>query len=269
MNEEKGKGYVYILTNPAFRENWVKIGQSSRPVDVRSKELDNTALPLPFEIYATMRTTKYVEAERLVHRYIERFTKLRIRKNREFFNVSPEDALGIFRDVSLLLDDAFIDEVHKREMLGFSHETKTIEPERKSGECRVWMIPYNTKYFNLHDCIKKYGDVYWNQYSNFAVGDKGYMYGSAPESAVRYRFEVIATDLTYNPEMKREREFYNNSIDFDEVIKHNRLVHIRITGDTKNTSLSLPNLLENGLKMAPRGSMYLSGELLRYIQDNF
>lgn len=46
---ESGKGYVYILTNPSFREDWVKIGKSSRPVDVRSKELDNTAVPLPFE----------------------------------------------------------------------------------------------------------------------------------------------------------------------------------------------------------------------------
>ena len=49
-------GYVYILTNPSFREDWVKIGKSSRPVDVRSKELDNTAVPLPFEIFATMKT---------------------------------------------------------------------------------------------------------------------------------------------------------------------------------------------------------------------
>ena len=46
----KEPGYVYILTNPSFREDWVKIGKSSRPVDVRSKELDNTAVPLPFEI---------------------------------------------------------------------------------------------------------------------------------------------------------------------------------------------------------------------------
>jgi hypothetical protein len=37
----KEPGYVYILTNPSFREDWVKIGKSSRPVDVRSKELDN------------------------------------------------------------------------------------------------------------------------------------------------------------------------------------------------------------------------------------
>lgn len=52
----KEPGYVYILTNPSFREDWVKIGKSSRPVDVRSKELDNTAVPLPFEIFATMKT---------------------------------------------------------------------------------------------------------------------------------------------------------------------------------------------------------------------
>lgn len=106
MNKEPG--YVYILTNPSFREDWVKIGKSSRPVDVRSKELDNTAVPLPFEIFATMKTTKYNEAEKLVHRYIERFTNLRIRNNREFFNVKPEEALGVFEDVAMLLDDAEI-----------------------------------------------------------------------------------------------------------------------------------------------------------------
>lgn len=27
---ESVKGYVYILTNPSFREDWVKIGKSSR-----------------------------------------------------------------------------------------------------------------------------------------------------------------------------------------------------------------------------------------------
>ena len=103
------KGYVYILTNPAFRENWVKIGKSSRPVDVRSKELDNTAVPLPFQIYATMSTVKYAEAERLVHSYIGRFTDLRIRQNREFFNVKPEEALEIFYEVQCVIDDAEIE----------------------------------------------------------------------------------------------------------------------------------------------------------------
>jgi len=99
-------GYVYILTNASFKEDWVKIGKSSRPVDVRSKELDNTAVPLPFEIFATMRTSKYNEVEKLVHKTIDRLTDLRIRQNREFFNVAPQMALDIFRDISMTIDDA-------------------------------------------------------------------------------------------------------------------------------------------------------------------
>lgn len=53
------------MTNPSFKEDWIKIGKSSRPVDIRSKELDNTAVPLPFEIFATMKTCKYHEVEQL------------------------------------------------------------------------------------------------------------------------------------------------------------------------------------------------------------
>lgn len=109
MNKDE-IGYVYILTNPSFREDWVKIGKSSRPVDVRSKELDNTAVPLPFEIFATMKTVKYNEVEKLVHKTIDRLTDLRIRQNREFFNVAPQIALDIFKDIAQTIDDAVVTE---------------------------------------------------------------------------------------------------------------------------------------------------------------
>ena len=102
----KEPGYVYILTNPSFREDWVKIGKSSRPVDIRSKELDNTAVPLPFEIYATLKTVKYDIVEKKIHKAIDRLTDLRIRQNREFFNIKPELALEILRDEAMVLDDA-------------------------------------------------------------------------------------------------------------------------------------------------------------------
>ncbi|MDN5554937.1 GIY-YIG nuclease family protein [Prevotella sp.] len=109
----KEYGYVYILTNPSFKEDWVKIGKSSRSVDVRSKELDNTAVPLPFEIYATLKTSKYNEVEKLVHKTIDRLTDLRIRQNREFFNVSPEVALSILKDIANTIDDAEIFETQR------------------------------------------------------------------------------------------------------------------------------------------------------------
>lgn len=78
------KGYVYILTNPSFREDWVKIGKSKRLPEIRGRELYNTAVPLPFEIYATLKTEKYNQAEKLIHRSIDRISDLRINKNREF-----------------------------------------------------------------------------------------------------------------------------------------------------------------------------------------
>ena len=124
--ENTDKGFVYILTNPSFREDWVKIGKSSRPVDIRSKELDNTAVPLPFEIFATMETVKYNEVERLVHKTIDRLTDLRIRQNREFFNVPPQMALDIFYDIALTIDDAKVVE----------YEDNTTE-ELSSGEVSI------------------------------------------------------------------------------------------------------------------------------------
>ena len=68
MANDNNKGYVYILTNPSFREDWVKIGKSSRPVDVRAKELDNTAVPRPFDIYATLQTSKFDKVEKQIHK---------------------------------------------------------------------------------------------------------------------------------------------------------------------------------------------------------
>ena len=87
------------MTNLSFRHDWVKIGKSKRPVNVRSREHDNTAVPLPFEIYATLKTNDCAKVERYIHKEIDRFTNRRIRKTREFFNVLPEEALEMFRDV--------------------------------------------------------------------------------------------------------------------------------------------------------------------------
>ncbi len=104
---EDDPGYVYILTNPCFRKDWVKIGKTSRPVDTRSKELDNTAIPLPFEVYAMLRTSHKTKIEKLIHGLIEEFNPaLRIRRNREFFNIQPAKALGLLAKAAEILDEA-------------------------------------------------------------------------------------------------------------------------------------------------------------------
>ena len=130
------EGYVYILTNPSFREDWVKIGKSSRPVDVRSKELDNTAVPLPFEIYATMRTSKYSEAEKAIHKQIDRLTDRRIRQNREFFNLEPSLALEIMLDLAQLSADAVVikyEDGKPRQLFPILEPAKEEKKEKKTS----------------------------------------------------------------------------------------------------------------------------------------
>ncbi|MBQ6082885.1 MAG: GIY-YIG nuclease family protein [Bacteroidales bacterium] len=138
--DETKQGYVYILTNPSFKEDWVKIGKSSRPVDVRSKELDNTAVPLPFEIFATMKTSKYNEVEKLVHKTIDRLTDLRIRQNREFFNVAPQVALDIFKDIAGTINDAEVVLYEDNQPVAAKDVEKKEKREIKRGRFKFSMV---------------------------------------------------------------------------------------------------------------------------------
>jgi hypothetical protein len=257
----------------------VKIGKSSRPVDIRSKELDNTAVPLPFEIYATLKSTKYSEAEKLIHHYIERFTNLRIRDNREFFNVKPEKALEIFKQVAKVIDDAVIEETYKVSLFGVSEDVEckhsktpsTKTPPRK--EIKKWMIPANPKYFDLDGCLERLGYVYWRQHFNFQTGDIIYIYVSSPESAVKYKCVVDGHDLPFSEDMSVEMDFYVNPEDYENSKHHNRFMKLRLLSSSNSDKMSMLHLLENGMNRAPQGCLNLShigfAELLKYIETNF
>lgn len=156
------KGYVYILTNPSFREDWIKIGKSSRPVDVRSKELDNTAVPLPFEIFATLATKKYHEVEKLVHKNIDQLTTLRIRHNREFFNIAPHVALEIFKSIASIIDDAIITEYKKNKPIADYNPPTSIKTVRTEAEFHPQ---------SLHSLQLKF----WQAFREEAQSDKAFM----------------------------------------------------------------------------------------------
>ena len=96
-------GYVYILTNPSLK-GMVKIGKTRRPVNTRSKELYNTAIPTEFVEFASLKTSKYAQVEELVHRILTKLTRKRVSEKREFYKIKPQEALEILTDVSDVLD---------------------------------------------------------------------------------------------------------------------------------------------------------------------
>ena len=76
---------VYILINSAM-PGYVKIGRTSN-LRQRMLSLDNTSTPLPFEGFYASKVADAKFVEQQLHKAFE---DNRTRKNREFFEISPE-----------------------------------------------------------------------------------------------------------------------------------------------------------------------------------
>ena len=103
MEHEKS-GYIYVLTNESFhRDNWVKIGYAE-DVEKRVKELSNTSVPLPYEVYCTYeipRIKGVKDPDKLLHDLITKLNpSLRISPNREFFEMLPLDAYDMLHAIA-------------------------------------------------------------------------------------------------------------------------------------------------------------------------
>jgi len=88
--------------------------------------------------------------------------------------------------------------------------SQTTQSPASSNNGNVWLICYDSSYFKVADCFKKYGQVYWTHKAgvqNVRKGDIAYLYASRPESAIRFKVEVVASQLPYSPEMDVEDEF--------------------------------------------------------------
>ncbi|MFV0642958.1 MAG: GIY-YIG nuclease family protein [Sphingomonadaceae bacterium] len=94
MNE----GIVYILTNEAM-PGFVKIGLTRQDdVSARMKQLDNTSIPMPFELHYAARVNDCAKLERTLH-FV--FGESRARRSREFFKINPDLAKAIIELVAV------------------------------------------------------------------------------------------------------------------------------------------------------------------------
>lgn len=106
--EMETKGYIYVLTNPSFKE-YVKIGYADN-VENRLKQLNNSECsPFAFRVYATYEVEERLTDKKL-HALIDQLNpKLRSTENvggklrvREFYAMSPEQAYSILETIAIL-----------------------------------------------------------------------------------------------------------------------------------------------------------------------
>ena len=71
-------------------------------------------------------------------------------------------------------------------------------PQVQNGKGNVWLICYDKKFFDVEGCFKKYGQIYWRHKAgvqNVQKGDVAYLYSSRPESAIRFKVEVVESQI--------------------------------------------------------------------------
>ena len=85
------EGSVYVLTNPAM-PNMVKIGKTTRDVELRLADLYSTGVPLPFECEYAAKVKNVDKTEKAFH---TAFEPSRVNPKREFFNINPEQAIAV------------------------------------------------------------------------------------------------------------------------------------------------------------------------------
>lgn len=146
---------------------------------------------------------------------------------------------------------------------------------KESAKSEVWLICYDKKYFDVAGCFKKYGQVYWTHRAglqNVKKGDVAYLYSSSPESAIRYKVEIVDSQIPYSHEMDVEDEFAASG-DSNADGSEKQYFLVRPIAETHNPALSHAMMRQEGLMgkrpTTTRISQMQFRALREYIEEHF
>jgi hypothetical protein len=162
-------GFLYVLSNPSLPK-YLKIGYTNRTLEQRLSELNNTSIPLPFQIELYCIVDDAESVERTVHAEL---VKKNYVKEKEFFLISPKMAvkeiknmiasnLFFANDLGGISSSLYLTETDKsqlNEALLLSKKTKILE-KKKKDEHQAWIEKKTDEFFQLvcdaYEIIEKY-----------------------------------------------------------------------------------------------------------------
>jgi hypothetical protein len=112
------RGWIYVLVNPSL-EGLVKIGFSTKDPAIRVKELSSTGVPRTFLIAYEAIVENPRDLEQRVH------SSLKLHhENKEFFRITPEEAVAVIRDVANKIGAAL--QLEKSDLPGLANESSVL-----------------------------------------------------------------------------------------------------------------------------------------------
>ena len=96
------KGYIYVLSNPAYKSGYLKVGCSSKDPVGRMEELFTTGVPEKFNLEYHALVADFERAEQKIH---DRLSEYRPEGNREFFVCDLSTVVDVIRKTAYLIQE--------------------------------------------------------------------------------------------------------------------------------------------------------------------
>ncbi len=139
----------------------------------------------------------------------------------------------------------------------------------KLHDMNNWIIPSNSSKFDLAKFLSKYNnEVDWKQSANFEVGDVVYIYCTTPEMRIRYKMNVIATDIP-SSKAKIDKKFWSDEAELKKGMEYNRYFRMELVSETNSDLLTMDELHRQGVKGYFYGPRTIDRELSMYIDKAF
>lgn len=150
-----------------------------------------------------------------------------------------------------------------------------VKPTEYNANSNTWLICYDNKSFDVENCFKKLGQIYWKHKSglqNVKKGDIAYLYANSPISAVRFKVVVIESQIPSSKEMEVENEFSRKGYAYSENEKYKYFL-VRPLAETNNPILKHSAIHKAGLIGKRPSTTILSKHefkfLRQYIEQHF
>ena len=119
---------------------------------------------------------------------------------------------------------------------------------------------------SLTDHVNKHNNVVdWKQLANFEVGDVVYIYCTKPEMRIRYKMEVVETNIPFSKSLKDE-DCWTDKGEYKSGIENNKYFRMQLTCYIDTDNLTIMDLHTHGIKGWIQRPRKLSFDDVSYIE---
>lgn len=129
-----------------------------------------------------------------------------------------------------------------------------------------WIISADEKVYDHRLAFQTWGYVDWGVRVNMSIGDIVYIYFRTPISKIRYRTEVVKTNIKFD-EITENEDFW---LQGNQRSINSKFVRLKLIGTVDDDNLSYAKLKQYGVKSTLQAAYNIkNSELVKYIEASF